>query len=201
MAVGCLSAPNRPAFKGLEDFRGPIYHTGEWPHEGVDFTGLARRRHRHRLLGDPVDPDHRAAGLGADRVSAHGDLVGAGLEREADAGIPAGGQGRLSGAAGQGARAADRLLFPVQHQAGAGGRARKSASRQYEEAWERGGLPFLGAYGDLLFEKAANDTIAEFARRKIRSIVKDPATADLLCPGQRVRLQAALRRYRLFRDL
>src|SRR5450756_2592169 len=24
MAVGCLSAPNRPAFKGLPDFRGPI---------------------------------------------------------------------------------------------------------------------------------------------------------------------------------
>ena len=54
--------------------------------------------------------------------------------------------------------------------------------RQYEEAWQRGGLPFLGAYGDLLFEKAANDTIAEFARNKIRGIVKDPATAELLCP-------------------
>jgi len=40
--------------------------------------------------------------------------------------------------------------------------------RQYEEAWTRGGLPFLGAYGDLLFEKAANDTIADFARGKIR---------------------------------
>jgi cyclohexanone monooxygenase len=54
--------------------------------------------------------------------------------------------------------------------------------RQYEEAWKRGGLPFLGAYGDLLFDKAANDTIADFARRKIRSIVKDLATAELLCP-------------------
>ena len=52
----------------------------------------------------------------------------------------------------------------------------------YQEAWERGGLPFLGAFGDLLFEKAANDTIAEFARNKIRSVIKDQATADLLCP-------------------
>src|SRR4029079_17446555 len=52
----------------------------------------------------------------------------------------------------------------------------------YEEAWQRGGLPFLGAFGDLLFEQAANDTIAEFARKKIRAIVKDPATAELLCP-------------------
>ncbi|MGC5231071.1 cyclohexanone monooxygenase, partial [Klebsiella pneumoniae] len=32
MAVSCLSAPNRPAFEGMGDFRGPIYHTGEWPH-------------------------------------------------------------------------------------------------------------------------------------------------------------------------
>jgi cyclohexanone monooxygenase len=54
--------------------------------------------------------------------------------------------------------------------------------KQYEQAWARGGLPFLGAYGDLLFEKAANDTAADFARRKIRSLVKDPVTADRLCP-------------------
>src|SRR5258708_2574372 len=40
MAVGCLSAPNRPAFKGIGDFRGPIYHTGESPPEAVDFTGM-----------------------------------------------------------------------------------------------------------------------------------------------------------------
>ena len=40
MAVGCLSAANHVPFKGREDFKGPIYHTGEWPHEGVDFTGL-----------------------------------------------------------------------------------------------------------------------------------------------------------------
>ena len=39
MAVGCLSAANKPPFEGLDDFAGPIYHTGEWPHEGVDFTG------------------------------------------------------------------------------------------------------------------------------------------------------------------
>ena len=40
MAVGCLSAPNRPRLQGPRGFPGPVYHTGEWPHEGVDFTGL-----------------------------------------------------------------------------------------------------------------------------------------------------------------
>ena len=53
---------------------------------------------------------------------------------------------------------------------------------QYQEFWDRGGLPFLGAYGDLLFEEEANETAAEFARRKIRAVVDDPEVADLLCP-------------------
>lgn len=37
--VGCLSTANVPAIKGLENFKGDWYHTGKWPHEGVDFSG------------------------------------------------------------------------------------------------------------------------------------------------------------------
>ena len=37
-AVGCLSSSNLPGFKGIETFKGKSYHTGRWPHEGVDFT-------------------------------------------------------------------------------------------------------------------------------------------------------------------
>ena len=39
MATGCLSSPNLPVIAGMEDFKGPTYQTGLWPHEGVDFTG------------------------------------------------------------------------------------------------------------------------------------------------------------------
>ncbi|GDY58952.1 hypothetical protein SVIO_095750 [Streptomyces violaceusniger] len=39
-ATGCLSAWQVPEFEGLESFRGATYHTGNWPKEGVDFTGL-----------------------------------------------------------------------------------------------------------------------------------------------------------------
>ncbi|MEC7574553.1 MAG: NAD(P)/FAD-dependent oxidoreductase, partial [Pseudomonadota bacterium] len=39
MAVGCLSAANMPSFDGFDDFEGQVYHTGEWPHAEVDFTG------------------------------------------------------------------------------------------------------------------------------------------------------------------
>ena len=39
MATGCLSSPNLPQFEGMERFNGKRYHTGYWPHAGVDFTG------------------------------------------------------------------------------------------------------------------------------------------------------------------
>jgi cation diffusion facilitator CzcD-associated flavoprotein CzcO len=48
--------------------------------------------------------------------------------------------------------------------------------------WEQGGLGFVGTFGDLLFNKAANDTAAEFIRRKIRETVRDPAVAAILSP-------------------
>src|SRR5262245_4325918 len=38
-AVGSLSATNVPTFKGLDSFAGQWYHTSQWPHDGVDFTG------------------------------------------------------------------------------------------------------------------------------------------------------------------
>src|SRR5687768_17470639 len=39
MATGVLSVPNEPAFPGADSFKGPSWHTGRWPHEGVDFAG------------------------------------------------------------------------------------------------------------------------------------------------------------------
>jgi cyclohexanone monooxygenase len=53
-----------------------------------------------------------------------------------------------------------------------------------EARWDYGGLFFLGAFGDLLLDKAANDAAAEFVRGKIRGIVKDPEVARLLSPRQ-----------------
>ncbi len=39
-AVGCLSAANVPDIAGASRFKGQCYHTGEWPHDEVDFNGL-----------------------------------------------------------------------------------------------------------------------------------------------------------------
>ena len=39
MATGCLSSTNTPNFEGVESFSGSLYHTGEWPHHEIDFSG------------------------------------------------------------------------------------------------------------------------------------------------------------------
>jgi cation diffusion facilitator CzcD-associated flavoprotein CzcO len=39
LATGSLSSTNHPAFDGLDEYTGRLLHTGEWPHEPVDFTG------------------------------------------------------------------------------------------------------------------------------------------------------------------
>jgi cyclohexanone monooxygenase len=181
MAVGCLSATNRPPFAGLEDFQGPIYHTGEWPHEGVDFTGL-----RVGVIGTgssaiqsiPLIASQAAALTVFQRtatytVPAWNEPLTPAYRDAVKADYPAlraKARARPTG-----------FYFPFNMKPALEATP-EERERQYEEAWQRGGLPFLGAYGDLLFDKDANDTIADFARRKIRGIVKDPATAELLCP-------------------
>ena len=67
----------------MDDFRGPLYHTGEWPHEGVDFSGM-----RVGVIGTGSSavqsiPIIAAAGIATDRVPAHCNLVGTGVERDA----------------------------------------------------------------------------------------------------------------------
>ena len=55
---------------------------------------------------------------------------------------------------------------------------------KYEAAWKEGNLvAVLLAYNDLITNKEANDTAAEFVRSKIREVVKDPELAEMLCPS------------------
>jgi cation diffusion facilitator CzcD-associated flavoprotein CzcO len=55
---------------------------------------------------------------------------------------------------------------------------------EFERRWANGGLGFLGAYNDLLLDKAANDLAAEFVREKLREIVEDPELVRKLTPDQ-----------------
>ena len=62
----------------------------------------------------------------------------------------------------------------------------------YEAAWHRLGFGFALAYHDILLNAEANETAAEFIRRKIASVIDKPAlrerraveVTDDLSPGR-----------------
>ena len=181
MATGCLSTTQEPKFRGLDRFRGSWYHTGRWPHEGVDFTGQ-----RVAVIGTgssaiqsiPIIAKQAAHVYVFQRtpnysMPAHNAPLDPDYERRVKAGYAEfRRQARES-----------RVGFVIE-------RSGESALavtpdervREYEKRWARGGLGFSAAYNDLLTDKQANDTAAEFFRAKIRSIVRDPAVAETLAP-------------------
>ena len=60
----------------------------------------------------------------------------------------------------------------------------------FEYGWEQGGFRLLfETFADMLTDERTNKAAAEFVREKIRSIVKDPATAELMCPKYPIALK------------
>ena len=50
----------------------------------------------------------------------------------------------------------------------------------FESAWKKGGLAFRAEFRDTLLNDKANQLVADFICKKIRDIVKNPVTAELL---------------------
>ena len=183
MAAGNLSTPRTPSFPGLESFKRKWYHTGLWPHEGVDFTGL-----RVGVIGTG------SSGVQLIPLVAKQAKHLYVFQRTANFSLPA----RNAPMAPEKERA-HKAQYPERRRAafdtpfGIAGypppvKAALDATeeerlRTYEEKWAEGGsISFLYSYTDLLVNKDSNETAAEFVRQKIRATIKDPKTAELLCP-------------------
>jgi cyclohexanone monooxygenase len=181
MATGCLSTTQMPAFEGLETFAGKWYHTGNWPHEGVDFTG--------QKVG--------VIGTGSSAIQSIPIIAGQAasltvFQRTPNFSVPARNapldpefERRVKANYAEYRRQAreSRVGFVVATNEKTALQAEsEERQREYESRWHRGGLGFSAAFSDLLTTQAANDTAAAFFHEKIRSIVKDPAVAEALTP-------------------
>ncbi|MYD99619.1 MAG: NAD(P)/FAD-dependent oxidoreductase [Gammaproteobacteria bacterium] len=183
MATGCLSSANLPEFDGRDDFQGETYHTGRWPHEGVDFAGK-----RVGIIGTGSSAIQAIPIIAAEA----GHLTV--FQRTPNYSIPA----RNAPIDPDYVREikAEYSAFRARNyrmQAGFGSKIPHNdapassddpASREsnYAVRWERGGFGYLSAYNDLLRDRDANETAAEFVRQRIRGIVDDPDIAERLCP-------------------
>jgi cyclohexanone monooxygenase len=180
--VGCLSAYQVPALPGLDTFAGPWYHTSRWPKEGADFTGR-----RVGLIGTGSTGIQIAPEIAA--VAEHLYV----FQRTANFAVPNRNK-PLDPAWERSFKAGYReyrqdargsfLGVPI---TGTGRPALAEPAEQVQrnlmERWRAGGgMPFLGAYTDVLVDRSANEIVAEFMRDRIREAVADPEVAELLCP-------------------
>ena len=183
LATGCLSNARNPDIEGLENFKGPIYHTGSWPHEPVDFAGL-----RVGLIGTG------SSGIQSAPIIAGQAKHLTVFQRTANFSIPA-----RNAALTDEERAAFRKNYPdirrFAREVARNGIYAEAPDRgalddgedvrrgKYDARWERGGLTFMYVYNNLGLDRTANDTAANFVRGKIAEIVEDTDTARLLQPN------------------
>jgi cyclohexanone monooxygenase len=183
MATGCLSAAHTPDLPGADLFGGKIHHTGHWPHEGVDFSGK-----RVGVIGTgssavqsiPIIAEQAEQLTVFQRtptyaVPAHNQPLDPAHQQAIKARYPE-------------FRAANRQTYlgfgsdyPSADEAATEATPEEREAR-YRDRWAHGGLAFMGAYRDLMLSREANETASEFVRGKIRSLVSDPAVAELLSP-------------------
>ncbi len=181
MATGCLSSPNTPEIPGLDRFAGPTLHTGQWPHEPVDLRGK-----RVGVIGTGSSAIQSIPHLAeqADQLFV--------FQRTPNYSIPAHNQPltderRAEVRKRYAAFRAENALMPFGFDTRVNDVAALETDpaeleAEYERRWEHGGLPFLSAFNDLIFDREANETAADFLRRKIRAAVDDPEAAALLSP-------------------
>src|SRR5438876_6448029 len=181
MATGCLSDAQVPKIEGFETFEGKWYHTGHWPHEGVDFTGQ-----RVGVIGTgssaiqsiPLIAEQAAHLFVFQRtpnfsVPARNAPLDPDFERQVKASYADFRRQARESRVGLVVERSDASALAV---------TPEERRREYETRWGRGGLGFTATYVDLLTNKDANETAAEFCREKIRAAVRDPTVAEVLLP-------------------
>ena len=180
-AGGCLSAARVPDTPGLSAFKGKWYHTGNWPHEPVDFTGQRVAVIGTGSSGIQIIP---AIARQASQVVV--------FQRTPNFSIPAWNRplpqadqqawkANYSEHRKQARTTRSGILYEYSQRATADV-SEQERQQEYERRWARGGANFTHAFNDIFIDKRANDSAAEFVRAKIRGTVKDPRIAALLAP-------------------
>ena len=188
MATGCLSVPNTPEINGQADFAGEVYHTGNWPAEGVDFTGK-----RVGIIGTGSSGVQSIPVIA--RQAAHLTV----LQRTPNYNLPANNaplpdeyRHRIKSQYSD-VRAAQRLaqIGVSEFSRGLGGLGSypepteailETSAEDRSEALDKYGFEALRHYNDLALSEEANEMACDMYREQVKRMVEDPETADGLMP-------------------
>ncbi|MEW5057047.1 MAG: NAD(P)/FAD-dependent oxidoreductase [Cycloclasticus sp.] len=182
--LGLLSATNVPNFKGINDFKGQMFHTANWPHEGVDFKGK-----RVGVIG--------TGSTGTQFITSTAPLAGhlTVFQRSPQYTVPIG-NGPISAEFSENIKAnydaswkqikGSNVAFGfVESAVPAAGLPVEETDKVFEKAWQYGGgFRFMfETFSDIAIDPGANEAACTFIRKKIDQIVNDPDVAEKLKPS------------------
>jgi cation diffusion facilitator CzcD-associated flavoprotein CzcO len=181
MATGCLSTANKPDIPGLSSFSGPVYHTGEWPQENVDFSGKGVGiigTGSSAIQAIPIIAEQAAHLTVFQRTPNYSvPARNAPLDREYAARV------KQNYVAFRERGKSQFIAWDTQpNEKTAQDMTAEEIHAELNKRWQMGGLTFYGGFSDLLFDQDTNDIVSEFVRSKIAEKIGDPATAEILMP-------------------
>ncbi len=182
MATGCLSVPKTIDIPGADTFKGEVYTTGDWPRQHPDLAGK-----RVGIIGTGSSSVQTITEIAPQvgsltvfqrtpnfSIPAHNGPARADVKRDWLANREANRKAEREHPIGiSAAIVTDKMTLETPED---------ERRRMYEERWAKGGFAIGGVFMDMLVTKEANNTFVEFVAEKIRGVVKDPATAELLTP-------------------
>ena len=181
MATGCISTTQVPSIKGLNNYKGNTYHTGNWPHEEVNFAGQ-----NIAVIGTG------SSGIQSIPVLAEQANNLTVFQRTPNYSIPSQNEPMTNKyeqswkdvytARRKEMRYSAHGSLKDLNNVPALSVDEEQRQQLYSERWTIGGTGFLGSFNDLLTNADANYTAAEFVRQQIKKIVEDQETAEILCP-------------------
>ena len=181
MATGCISTTQIPNIKGLSDYVGDTFHTGDWPHEEVDFSGQSIA-----VIGTG------SSGIQSIPVLAKQAKKLTVFQRTPNYSIPSQNEPMTKKYERSWKDVYSERRKEMRYSAHGSLKDLNDVpalsvdedQRQelYTKRWAIGGTGFLGSFNDLLINADANYTAAEYVRQQIKRVVKDKETAEILCP-------------------
>jgi len=182
MAIGPLSMPTMPRVEGIDDFKGPAFHTARWPHEPISFEGK-----RVAVIG--------TGATGVQTIQEVAKTVGhlTVFQRRPNWCTPLHNR-KIDKAEMAEIRKGYPELFERCRQTYAcfvhtvDPRGTYEVTKEerlafWEELYASPGFGiWQGNFRDILVDRTANKDLSDFVADKIRERVKDPKTAEMLIP-------------------
>ena len=181
MCVGQLSKPKTPDYPGQEKFKGEIILSAVWPKRKVEYAGKRVAIIGTGSSGMQMTPviAQEASHLTVFQRTPNFSIPAsnAPVTDEEDKQVKANYRARRE----QAWNSPSGLGFMPSKQSALDA-SPEDREKVYEAAYHRLGFGFALAYFDILLSKPANDTAADFVRKKIGALIDDPKLRDKLVP-------------------